>query len=64
MADAKLSLNKRIRDLDLNLDKGKTALQEIGETTDDAWEDVKDGVSDGWNNLKNEVSKLIDRMTN
>lgn len=63
-ADAKLEMNQHIENMQAKIDEGKAKLSELAETSDDAWESIKEGVESTWESLKSgfhdAVSKIKD----
>lgn len=51
-ADAQLALNKQIKTLESNIEKGKTKLAEIADASEEAWESGKEDVESAWDSIK------------
>ena len=47
-ADLKLKLEKEIKDLEAKIAEGEEKLMQLTETTDDAWELIKESVKSSW----------------
>ncbi|MGB3918436.1 hypothetical protein J9253_10390 [Thiothrix litoralis] len=48
-ADTRISYNKQMSELEQRFDDTKARLKELGEASDGAWEDLKEGVETAWN---------------
>jgi chromosome segregation ATPase len=47
-ADARLKIKEQIKELEGKIQEGEAKLRELTETTDDAWESIKDSVKSTW----------------
>ena len=47
-ADAQIELNQQIETLEGKIEEGKSKLSELSNTSDDAWETVKEGMESAW----------------
>ena len=54
-ADAKLQLDRQVRDLEAKIGKGKVKLTEIANTSEEVWGSVKEGFKSAWDTLKSGV---------
>jgi hypothetical protein len=54
-ADARIKYAKQVDDLEQKIDATKAKLKEMGEASDDAWEQLKDGVESAWGALSTAV---------
>ena len=63
-ADARIKNAKQVNELEQKFDATKTKLKELGEASDDAWEDLKGGVESAWGALsaafRNAAAKFKD----
>jgi septal ring factor EnvC (AmiA/AmiB activator) len=50
--DAQIELNKEIKELESKIEEGEQKLAELSESSDDAWESIKDGFDASWESLK------------
>jgi hypothetical protein len=50
-ADARIKNAKQVDDLEQKIDATKAKLKELGEASDDAWEQLKVGVESAWGAL-------------
>jgi hypothetical protein len=51
-ADARIKHAKQVDDLEKKFDATKAKLNELGEASDDAWDQLKDGVESAWGALR------------
>lgn len=51
-ADRGLRLAEQIKSLENKLEDGKKNLNKLAETSDDAWQSVKEGLDSAWDSLK------------
>ncbi|MDY0094257.1 MAG: coiled coil domain-containing protein [Candidatus Vecturithrix sp.] len=61
-ADAKLEMNQQIEDMQAKIDEGKAKLSELAETSDDAWDSIKEGVESAWDSLKSGFREAISKF--
>jgi hypothetical protein len=54
-ADARIKYAKQVDDLEQKIDATKAKLKEMGEASDDAWEQLKDGVESAWGALSTAI---------
>lgn len=54
-ADTRISYNQQMSELEQRFDDTKARLKELGEASDSAWENLKDGVETAWNSLSTSV---------
>jgi hypothetical protein len=54
-ADARIKYAKQVDDLEQKIDATKAKLKEMGEASDDAWEQLKVGVESAWGALSTAV---------
>jgi mevalonate kinase len=63
-ADARIKYAKQVDELEQKVDVTKAKLKELGEASDDAWEQLKDGVESAWATLsaaiRNAAAKFKD----
>ncbi len=58
-ADAKLRANKNIHTLEKKTEAAKKKLAELRESSDDAWDKVKDGAEDAWKSLSSAFESAV-----
>jgi uncharacterized coiled-coil DUF342 family protein len=58
-ADAQLEWNQRIRQLEEKVEEGKAKLDELGETSDEAWKSVQKGFASAWTSLRSAFSDAV-----
>lgn len=51
-----------VDDLQTRFDKTKSKLAELGDTSENAWESVKDGVETAWEDLRTAFGEAKDRF--
>ena len=56
-ADARLALDKQVKDLDARIESGKARLAELAAAPEEAWESVKGRVDSAWEVLKTAIKK-------
>ncbi|WML90096.1 coiled coil domain-containing protein [Thiothrix lacustris] len=61
-ADARISYDEQMSELEQRFDDTKTKLKELGEASDGAWENLKDGVESAWSTLSNSVQHAADKF--
>lgn len=61
-ADARLKYAKQIDMLELKYDEGKRKLKEIAESTEEAWESIKDGADSLWDTMKSTFAEIKDKF--
>ena len=54
-ADARIKNAKQVDDLEQKIDATKAKLKELGEASDDAWEQLKVGVESAWDALSTAI---------
>ena len=54
-ADARIKNAKQVDDLEQKIDATKAKLKEMGEASDDAWEQLKVGVESAWGALSTAI---------
>jgi hypothetical protein len=54
-ADARIKYAKQVDDLEQKIDATKAKLKEMGEASDDAWEQLKVGVESAWGALSTAI---------
>jgi mevalonate kinase len=54
-ADARIKYAKHVDDVEQKVDATKAKLKELGEASDDAWEQLKDGVESAWGALSTAI---------
>jgi gas vesicle protein len=54
-ADARMKKDKHVDALEQKIDATKAKLKELGEASDDAWEQLKDGVESAWSALSSAI---------
>lgn len=58
-ADAKDELQKQLEELRVKKETAQSKLKLLQESSDDAWDDVKDGVEKSWKELKGAFASAI-----
>lgn len=61
-ADARLKYAKQIDKLELKYGEGKSKLKEIAESTEEAWESIKDGADSLWDTMKSTFAEIKDKF--
>ncbi len=61
-ADAQLSMNKHIRELEKNIEEGKLKILELGKAGEEVWDAVKDGMESAWDSLMSAVSDTASKF--
>lgn len=61
-ADAKIKYNKHIDELQKQRKEAAAKLEELKNSGDDAWEDIKTGLESSWNSLGNAVKSALSRF--
>jgi chromosome segregation ATPase len=51
-ADRQLEMNRQIEDLEGRIEDGQAKLAELADTSEDAWESIKDGFESAWDSLR------------
>jgi hypothetical protein len=63
-ADARIKLDKQVEEIEQRVRATKAKLKELGEASEDAWEDLKEGVESAWGALsaaiRNAAAKFKD----
>jgi mevalonate kinase len=63
-ADTRIKYSKQVDELEQKVDATKVKLKELGEASEDAWEQFKDGVESAWGALsaaiRNAAAKFKD----
>jgi flagellar motility protein MotE (MotC chaperone) len=54
-ADVRLKYTKQVDELEQKFHATKTRLKELGEASDEAWEELKGGVESAWGALSNAI---------
>jgi chromosome segregation ATPase len=54
-ADARIEYEDQIEDLEQKIDATNAKLKELGEASEHAWENLKDGVESAWSTLSRAV---------
>ena len=63
-AGARIKYAEQIDELEQKFDATKTKLKELGEASDDAWEDLKDGVESAWGALSAAIRNAAAKFKN
>ncbi len=58
-ADARIQHAKQVDDLEQRVDAMKAKLKELGNASEDAWEQLKDGVENTWGTLQSAVQDIV-----
>lgn len=58
-ADARIKHAKQVDDLEQRVDAMKAKLKELGNASEDAWEQLKDGVENTWGTLQSAVQDIV-----
>ena len=56
-ADAKDEMNKQVAAMESRIDEGKVKLAKLAESSDEAWETMKDGMESAWDSLKHAATE-------
>ena len=62
-ADVKIMAYEEIGDADAKLDALKAKLQELGNATGDAWQEMKGGIESAWGELTEACKKAANRFS-
>lgn len=54
-ADAQLEASRRMDELEKGVESAKAKLKELGESSEEAWEKLKDGIDNAWSALSTSV---------
>lgn len=57
-ADARLKYAKQIDKLEVKYSEGRSKLKEIAESTEEAWESLKDGADSLWDTMKSTFAEI------
>jgi hypothetical protein len=57
VADAQIQYSKIVDDLEVRLESTKAKLKDLGNSSEEAWESLKDGVESAWSELSKAVHK-------
>lgn len=61
-ADAGIEYAKQVDDLEQQVDATKAKLKELGEASEDVWEQFKDGVESAWGALSAAVRDTVAKL--
>jgi hypothetical protein len=61
-ADTRISYNQQMSELEQRFDDTKIRLKELGEASDGAWENLKDGVEAAWDSLSTSVQNAATKF--
>lgn len=61
-ADTRISYNQQMSEMEQRFDDTKARLKELGEASDGAWENLKDGVETAWHSLSTSVKDAADKF--
>lgn len=61
-ADAKDELQKQLEELRVKRETAQSKLKLLQESSDDAWDDVKEGVEKSWKELKGAFASAISKF--
>lgn len=61
-ADAELELNRQIGSLEDRIEEGKSKLDDVADTSENAWEATKDGVESAWNSMESAFNDVVARF--
>jgi hypothetical protein len=63
-ADARIKHAKQVEEIEQRVGTMKAKLKELGEASEDAWEDLKDGVESSWTALSAAIRNAAARFKN
>ncbi len=61
-ADIQLEINQKIHSLEQKIEENRGKLTALAESSEDAWESIKDGVESAWDSLKTAVNEAVDKF--
>jgi len=61
-SSTKLSYLETVDELKLKRDLAKSKLQELRNSSDDAWEDLKEGIENAWADVSSSIESAISRF--
>jgi chromosome segregation ATPase len=61
-ADARIEYDRQINDLEKRRDELDAKLDELRNSSGNAWDDIKDGVDRAWKNMSSAVQNATDRF--
>ena len=56
-ADANVEMSKQVAAMEDRIEEGKVKLSKLAESSDEAWETMKDGMESAWDSLKAAASE-------
>lgn len=60
-AEAKLEMNKHVKEIEVKLEEGKAKLHTLAEASDDAWETAKNNIMSKLSSLKSNISDAVNK---
>ena len=61
-ADARIEYAKQVDELEQQVNAAKVKLKELGEASEDAWEQLKEGVESAWGALSTAVRNTVTKL--
>jgi len=61
-ADAQINYEKLVDEIEHKVDTMKVKLKELGDASDDAWEEVKAGVENAWGTLSDAIKSAASKF--
>jgi len=56
-ADARVEMSRQVAAMESRIEEGKIKLSKLAESSDEAWETMKDGMESAWDSLKAAASE-------
>jgi chromosome segregation ATPase len=63
-ADVRIKLNKHIKELEHNYEKGREKIAELTKASGEAWDSLKKGTEDTWSSMKKTFSDVSSKFKN
>ena len=55
-------MNQQVKELEGKIHEGEKKLAELSETSDEAWQSIKDGFESGWESLKSGFEEAVSKF--
>jgi len=63
-AETKLKYQESIDKLEMKMKEGKSRLKDLAESSDDAWDSIKDGAESVWDTMKATFKEVKEKFSN
>lgn len=61
-ADRQLKMNRQIEELEGQIEDGRAKLAELADTSEEAWETIKDGFESAWDSLRSAFDDAVSKF--